>query len=80
MAWEKVRAGALSVYVALGVERALRNHMHGSAAEYNLNAVLRLLVCKRICTTKTARISRLFDAIVRCQANVAQVISAYHAT
>lgn len=30
------------------MERALRNHMRGSAAEYDLNAVCRLLVCGRI--------------------------------
>jgi len=38
----------LSQYAALGIERALRNHMRGSGAEYDLNAVLRLLVCERI--------------------------------
>lgn len=41
-------AAALAPYAALGIERALRNHMRGSAAEYDLNAVLRLLVCERI--------------------------------
>lgn len=41
-------AAALSAYAALGIERALRNHMRGSGAEYDLNAVLRLLVCERI--------------------------------
>ena len=39
---------ALSQYAALGIERPLRNHMRGSGAEYDLNAVLRLLVCERI--------------------------------
>ncbi|MBQ9002571.1 MAG: IS1634 family transposase [Eggerthellaceae bacterium] len=41
-------AVALSQYAALGIERALRNHMRGSGAEYDLNAVCRLLVCERI--------------------------------
>lgn len=41
-------AAALSQYAALGIERALRNHMRGSKAEYDLNAVCRLLVCERI--------------------------------
>ncbi|MBQ9000729.1 MAG: IS1634 family transposase [Eggerthellaceae bacterium] len=41
-------AAALAAYAALGVERPLRNHMRGSAAEYDLNAVCRLLVCERI--------------------------------
>ena len=41
-------AVALSQYAALGIERPLRNHMRGSAAGYDLNAVLRLLVCERI--------------------------------
>jgi len=41
-------AAALSQYAALGIERALRNHMRGSGAEYDLNAVLRLLVCERV--------------------------------
>lgn len=35
-------------YAALGIERVLRNHMRGSHASYDLNAVLRLLVCERI--------------------------------
>lgn len=39
---------ALSQYAALGIERPLRNHMRGSGAGYDLNAVLRLLVCERI--------------------------------
>lgn len=39
---------ALSQYAALGIERPLRNHMRGSEARYDLNAVLRLLVCERI--------------------------------
>ena len=39
---------ALSQYAALGIERPLRNHMRGSGAKYDLNAVLRLLVCERI--------------------------------
>jgi len=42
-------AAALSQYAALGIERPLRNHMRGSKAEYDLNAVTRLLVCERIC-------------------------------
>ncbi len=41
-------AAALSQYAALGIERPLRNHMRGSGAEYDLNAVCRLLVCERI--------------------------------
>ena len=41
-------AVALSQYSALGIERALRNHMRGSNAEYDLNAVCRLLVCERV--------------------------------
>jgi transposase len=41
-------AAALAAYAALGIERPLRNHMRGSGAEYDLNAVLRLLVCERI--------------------------------
>ena len=41
-------AAALAAYSALGIERALRNHMRGSSAEYDLNAVCRLLVCERI--------------------------------
>ena len=43
-------AVALSQYAALGIERPLRNHMRGSGAEYDLNAVARLLVCERICS------------------------------
>lgn len=42
------RAAALSQYAALGIERPLRNRMRGSGAGYDLNAVLRLLVCERI--------------------------------
>ena len=42
-------AVALSQYAALGIERPLRNHMRGSGAEYDLNAVCRLLVAERIC-------------------------------
>ena len=42
-------AAALAVYAGLGMEKALRNHMRASAAEYDLNAVCRLLVCERIC-------------------------------
>ena len=41
-------AAALAAYAALGIERPLRNHMRGSGAGYDLNAVLRLLVCERI--------------------------------
>lgn len=41
-------AAAVAAYSALGIERALRNHMRGSGAEYDLNAVCRLLVCERI--------------------------------
>ena len=41
-------AAALAAYSALGIERALRNHMRGSGADYDLNAVCRLLVCERI--------------------------------
>ena len=41
-------AAALSVYAGLGVEGALRNHMRGSGARYDLNAVCRLLVCERM--------------------------------
>ncbi|MBQ9057695.1 MAG: IS1634 family transposase, partial [Atopobiaceae bacterium] len=41
-------AAVLSQYAALGIERALRNHMRGSDAQYDLNAVCRLLVCERI--------------------------------
>ena len=39
---------ALSQYAALGVEKVLRNHMRGRHAEYDLNAVMRLLVVERI--------------------------------
>lgn len=39
---------ALSQYAALGVERPLRNRMRGRRVGYDLNAVLRLLVCERI--------------------------------
>jgi hypothetical protein len=41
-------AAAVAAYSALGIERALRNHVRGSKAEYDLNAVCRLLVCERI--------------------------------
>ncbi|MBQ2681751.1 MAG: IS1634 family transposase [Eggerthellaceae bacterium] len=41
-------AAALAAYAALGIERPLRNHMRGSGAEYDLNAVCRLLVCERV--------------------------------
>ena len=41
-------AAALAAYSALGIERALRNHMRGSAAVYDINAVTRLLVCERV--------------------------------
>lgn len=39
---------ALSQYAALGVERPLRNRMRGRRVGYDLNAVLRFLVCERI--------------------------------
>lgn len=39
---------ALSQCAALGVERPLRNRMRGRRVGYDLNAVLRLLVCERI--------------------------------
>ena len=42
-------AVALSQYAALGIERPLRNRMRGRRAEYDLNAVCRLLVCERVC-------------------------------
>lgn len=41
-------AAALAAYSALGIERPLRNRMRRSGAGYDLNAVLRLLVCERI--------------------------------
>ena len=41
-------AAALAAYAALGIERPLRNRMRGSRAGYDLNAVLRLLVCERV--------------------------------
>lgn len=41
-------AALLSVYGSLGVERAIRNNTRGSKATFDLNAVLRLLVCERI--------------------------------
>jgi hypothetical protein len=41
-------AVVISKYSALGIERALRNHMRSSAARYDLNAVCRLLVCERV--------------------------------
>lgn len=41
-------AAALAVYSGLGIERALRNSSRGSAARYDLNAVMRLLVCERL--------------------------------
>ena len=41
-------AVAISQYSALGIERALRNSMRGRRVAYDLNAVLRLLVCERI--------------------------------
>lgn len=41
-------AVVLAAYAALGIERPLRNHMRGSGAAYDLNAVLRLLVCERM--------------------------------
>ena len=38
----------LSVYDALGIEKALRNHTAGSRAGYDINAVMRLLVVERL--------------------------------
>ena len=41
-------AAALAVYSGLGIEKALRNHTRGSSARYDLNAIMRLLICERI--------------------------------
>ena len=41
-------AVAVAAYNALGVERALRNSSRGSAAEYDLNAAMRLFVVERM--------------------------------
>jgi len=41
-------AALLSVYNALGVERTIRNNTRDSKTTFDLNAVLRLLVCERI--------------------------------
>lgn len=41
-------AAALAIYSGLGIEKVLRNFMRGSSARYDLNAVMRLLVCERL--------------------------------
>lgn len=41
-------AALLSIYSSLGLERTVRNNARGSKATFDLNAVLRLLVCERI--------------------------------
>lgn len=41
-------AMALHGYAALGIERVLRNHTRGRAIGYDLNGVMRLLVCERL--------------------------------
>ena len=41
-------AALLGAYNGLGIEAVLRNATRGSKAEFDLNAVLRLLVCERI--------------------------------
>lgn len=41
-------AAVLAVYGGLGVEAVLRNHSRGRSFEFDLNAVMRLLVCERV--------------------------------
>ncbi len=71
-------APAMAYYDALGIEKALRNHLAGRKVAYDLNAVCRLLVSERLLApgSKHAAWERAGLHFLRCDASERDVYRA----